>query len=190
MKRRVESQLPRARKEQLLVQELSDELLIYDLERHKAYCLNQTAARIWRSCNGRRTVTEMARVLTRELGSPVDESLIWFSLEQLSRSWLLEEQIESPALNQRLTRRELARTLGVATAALLPFITSVTAPTAAQAATCGAVGSPCANNARCCSTLCINGTCACLANQSDCDTTQPQQCCSGRCGSASGKCLP
>ena len=190
MKRRAESQLPRARQEQLLVKDLPDELLIYDLERHKAYCLNRTAARIWQSCNGRRTVKEMARVLEREIGHPVDESLVWFSLDQLSRYRLLEEQIELPALQERMTRRDLARKLGFATAALVPFITAITAPLAAQAATCGPVGSPCSTNARCCSTLCVNGTCACLANQSDCDTNQPQQCCSGRCGSANNKCLP
>lgn len=190
MKRRVKSQLPRARREQLLVQDLPDELLIYDLERHKAYCLNQTAARIWRSCDGRRTVEEMARVLERELDRPVKESLIWFALEQLSRYRLLEEQVEIPASKERITRRELARTLGIATAALVPFITAITAPMAAQAATCGALGSPCVNNARCCSGLCVNGVCACLANQSNCNPALPQQCCSNRCGSANNKCLP
>lgn len=190
MKRRVESQLPRARKEQLLVQDLPDELLIYDLQRHRAYCLNQTAARIWRSCNGRRTVEEMARVLERENDCPVDESLIWFALGQLSQNWLLEEQVELPSSKERITRRELARRLGFATAALVPFITAITAPTAAQAATCGALGSPCLNNARCCSNLCVNGVCACLANQTPCNPAMPQQCCSRRCGSANPKCLP
>lgn len=190
MKRRVESQLPRARQEHLLVQGLPDEVLVYDLERHKAYCLNQTAARIWRLCNGRRTIEDLARMLEREVDSPVDAAFIWPALGQLSRYHLLEQRIELPLLTERMTRREMARKLGFATAALVPLITAVTAPTAAQAATCGAVGSPCVNNARCCTNLCVNGTCACLANQSDCNPAQPQQCCSGRCGSANNKCLP
>ncbi|MDT4897079.1 MAG: hypothetical protein QOH25_2156 [Acidobacteriota bacterium] len=190
MERRVESQLPRARQEQLVVQDLPDELLIYDLERHRAYCLNRTAALVWQSCDGRRTVEDIAQVLEKKIDHPVNESLIWFALDQLSRYWLLEKQVELPIFKERMTRRELARRLGLATAVLVPFITAIVAPTAAQTATCGALGAPCTTNARCCSGLCINGTCMCLANQSNCDPNQPQQCCSGRCGSANNKCLP
>jgi hypothetical protein len=182
--------LPRARQSQLVVQSLPEELLIYDLDSHRAYCLNQTAALVWQSCDGKRTVEEMVRVLEKETGAPVKESLVWFALAQLERSRLLEEHVEPPVSRERMTRREMARTLGFATAALVPLITSIVAPTAAQTATCGALGSPCVSNARCCSGLCVSGTCACLANQSDCDQAQPQQCCSGRCGSANNKCLP
>ena len=190
MKKRAEPQLPRARQEQLVVQDLPDELLIYDLESHRAYCLNRTAALVWRSCDGSRTVEEMTRVLAKELDEPVNESLIWFALERLNKYGLLEKQVELPIAKERMTRRELARMLGFATAATVPFISAIVAPTAAQAATCGAIGTSCLNNARCCSGLCINGTCMCLANQSDCDTARPEQCCSGRCGSANNKCLP
>lgn len=190
MKKRVESQLPRARQEHLVIQDLPDELLVYDLERHRAYCLNRTAALVWQSCDGRRTVAEIAQALEKKIDHPVNENLIWFALEQLNRSRLLEEQVELPIFKERMSRRELARRLGFATAALVPFITSIVAPTAAQTATCGVLGSPCSSNARCCSNLCINGTCMCIANQSDCDPNQPQQCCSGRCGSANQKCLP
>lgn len=35
--------LPAVRHEGLIVQELSDEVLIYDLDRDKAHCLNPTA---------------------------------------------------------------------------------------------------------------------------------------------------
>jgi hypothetical protein len=188
-KRRAETPLPRARKTRLVVQSLPDELLIYDLDRHQAYCLNRTATIVWQSCDGRRTVEEVAQVLEKEIGCPVSKRLIWFTLEQLERSRLLEERVELPVFKERMTRRELTRKLGFAVA-LIPLITSIVAPTAVQAATCGAIGSSCATNARCCSTLCINGTCMCLANQSTCDPAQPQQCCSGRCGSANLKCLP
>jgi Coenzyme PQQ synthesis protein D (PqqD) len=190
MKRRLERQLPRARREHLVVQDLPDELLIYDLERHKAFCLNRTAASVWQGSNGRRTIEELARLVERELRNPIDESLVWLALEQLNRHSLLAEKIELPIAEERMTRREMARALGFATAALVPLITAITAPTAAQAATCGAVGSRCVSNARCCSNLCVNETCACLATLSDCDPSRPEQCCSGRCGSANNKCLP
>jgi Coenzyme PQQ synthesis protein D (PqqD) len=190
MKKRVENQLPRARQEHLVMQDLPDELLIYDLERHRAYCLNRTAALVWQSCDGKQTVEEMARVLEKKIAHPVNEHLVWFALEQLSRYRLLEEQIELPILGERMTRREMARRLGFATAALVPFITAIVAPTAAQAATCAALGIPCLTNGRCCSKLCMNGVCVCIANQSPCNPSQPEQCCSGRCGSANQKCLP
>lgn len=51
----------RVREEDLLIRELGEELLIYDLRRHRAYCLNQTAAFIWRLADGRTSVREMAR---------------------------------------------------------------------------------------------------------------------------------
>lgn len=190
MKEAFKTSLPRARQARLVVQDLPDELLIYDLDRHRAYCLNRTAALIWRSCDGRRTIKDVARALGVESDLPVDEKLILFALRQLKRAHLLEEQAELPAIKEGLSRRELTRRLGFAAAALVPLITSIVAPTAAQAATCGALGSPCTTNARCCSNLCINGSCMCLANQSTCDPTQPQQCCSGRCASAINQCLP
>lgn len=54
--------IPRSREAGLVVQELHEEALVYDLERHKAHCLNQIAARVqnqptildgWRACEDR-----------------------------------------------------------------------------------------------------------------------------------------
>ena len=39
--------MPRARQDELVVEELPDETLVYDLKRHKARCLNRTAALVW-----------------------------------------------------------------------------------------------------------------------------------------------
>ena len=38
------SQIPVARKEGLVIQETSNEVLVYDLTINKAFCLNQTSA--------------------------------------------------------------------------------------------------------------------------------------------------
>jgi hypothetical protein len=57
---------PLAREEGLVIQELPGELLIYDLNNHKAHCLNQTAAFIWKHCDGMTTVCEMAARLEKE----------------------------------------------------------------------------------------------------------------------------
>ena len=182
--------LPSARRERLVVKALEDELLIYDLDSHRAYCLNRTAALIWNACDGRRTVKEMARFVEKEGEHPVDESFVLYGLNQLSRFKLLEERTDRHAFEERMTRRELARRLGFATAALIPLISAIEAPTAAQASTCRAVGDACTTNSQCCTFMCISGTCMCIDNQGPCDPNQPQQCCSGRCGSANQKCLP
>jgi|SRR6266404_6365388 len=39
---------PRLGRERLIIDELADEILVYDLDRHKAPCLNQTAALVWK----------------------------------------------------------------------------------------------------------------------------------------------
>lgn len=43
---------PCARRDDLLVQEVLDELLIYDLRSHEAHFLSAAAAAIWRGCDG------------------------------------------------------------------------------------------------------------------------------------------
>ena len=39
-----ELMLPEARQDGLVIEELLEEILVYDLKRHRAYCLNRTAA--------------------------------------------------------------------------------------------------------------------------------------------------
>lgn len=43
----------------LIVQEAGDELLIYDLQINKAYCLNQTAAMVFQDCGGKPDFNEL-----------------------------------------------------------------------------------------------------------------------------------
>ena len=56
--------LPRARTDGLVINELTDEVLVYDLKRDKAHCLNAAAASVWKQCDGRTTVAEIARRLS------------------------------------------------------------------------------------------------------------------------------
>ena len=62
--------LPQARKYQLTIRHLPDETLVYDRERHKAHCLNATAALIWRHCDGQTSTDELARLVAETLGVP------------------------------------------------------------------------------------------------------------------------
>lgn len=144
---------PRARQSSLVVQELADELLVYDQERFKAHCLNRTAALVWKHCDGKKTTKEIALALEKEVGLPVGEELVWLALGQLGKSRLLTERV-APTSARGISRREVIRRVGLAAAVALPVVTSIVAPKAAQAANCRASGQACAASAECCSGLC------------------------------------
>lgn len=179
---------PKARKSGLIVEKLEDEVLVYDLDTHKAHCLNRAAALVWNYCDGRKTADEIARLLGTQAEVVFTEEIVLLALGQLERLSLLEKSFEMPERAVIMSRRELGRKLGLASIAALPLILSIPAPVAAQAVSCAGLGSPCSTNAICCSNLCISGSCACLGPQSPC--TSDAQCCSNRCGSANNKCLP
>lgn len=150
--------LPSMRKQGLIIDELPDEVLIYDLERDKAHCLNRTAALVWRCCDGQTTAPEIARRLKVELDAPFNEELVWLALEQLEKQHLLDHSISIPSEFTRLSRRRMIRNLGLAAAIAVPLVTSIVAPTAVQAATCQTSGNPCVPSKLCCSPLGCNGT--------------------------------
>ena len=144
---------PRARKEGLVIEGLPDEVLVYDLKRDKAHCLNPMAALVWRHCDGETSVAEMVRLLQAELKTPVDEELVWFALDQLEKSFLLQER-QTRRLRGRLSRRELVRRLGLTAGVTLPLITSILAPTVVEAASCAHSGMSCATVACCPGCVC------------------------------------
>src|SRR5438445_13876371 len=153
---------PRARRDGLVVQELPDEVLIYDRDSDRAHCLNQTAALVWKYCDGKTTVPRMARRLERDLAADtVDEKVVWYALDQLSKDYLLEESVVPPAMLAGMTRREMVRVLGVAAVVAVPLVTSIVAPTPAQASTCFTTGSECTSGAQCCSGVCSTGPASC-----------------------------
>jgi coenzyme PQQ synthesis protein D (PqqD) len=127
-------QVALARQEDLVVRELPEEVMVYDLKRHKAHCLNKTAAFIWQHCDGNTNVTEMARLLQQEVGSPVDEEVIWYGLDNLGKADLLQGRVPPPA-GTALSRRQVLRRLGVGAMVAIPTVVSLIAPTVAQAVT-------------------------------------------------------
>lgn len=108
-------------------------MLVYDLERHKASCLNRMAKLTWHRCDGRTTVPEIAEALHQELGIPVDERAVWLALERLSRAYLLEEPVVLPEWAEGYSRREWVATVGKASTVLVPTVVSILSPIAAAA---------------------------------------------------------
>jgi hypothetical protein len=160
MSNRERQLLPPARTAALVVKELEDEVLVYDLERHKAHCLNQASAIVWKHCDGKTAVAEMTRLLERELGTSVDDDVVWLALAQLRRFHLLEESKSIGMM--KVSRRDLVRKY-LPAALVLPVILSVPAPTAAQGGStpCGRAGDPCGNvgNLPCCPGFNCDGIC-------------------------------
>jgi hypothetical protein len=169
--------IPRAREDGLVMREVDDEVLVYDLLRHRAHSLNKTSALVWRCCNGETSVPELAARLRDALDAPVDERVVWIALEQLSQVDLLEHRVEPPREAAAVSRRSFMRKVGIGVvggAIVLPVISTIAAPTA-QAQ--GSVLGP----GQCCTTaggpgvrdLCIGGTCAtsnCSCNDADAGT--------------------
>lgn len=127
--------LPRARKAGLVTRNLRDEVLVYDLDRHTASCLNRAAALVWDSCNGETTVPDLVAKLQAELGAEVDERAVWLALDRLDEAHLLEGEAPAPLGEPSPSRREWLRGLGGlgVRAALLPAVVTIVAPTVADA---------------------------------------------------------
>lgn len=135
------SQYPSARKSGLVIQEMPDEVLVYDLESNKAHCLNETAAFVWKSCDGKTSVSEIAALVDSKSGAKVSEDLVWLAIDQLSENNLLEEELRADFAGQ--SRREVIKKIGLATVVAIPVIASLVAPRSALAATsCTCTTSP------------------------------------------------
>ena len=126
--------LPQARMNNLVVQEFTNEILIYDLKTNKAFCLNETSAMIWQLCNGKRTVKEISQHLSKKLNQPLTEDVIWLAFDSFKKDNLLEESEQFEISFNGLSRRQVIRKVGLASIIALPLISSILAPNAAMAA--------------------------------------------------------
>jgi hypothetical protein len=148
--------LPRARKIDIVTREVAGELLVYDRSSDKAHCLNRAATLVWLHCDGYTTVAEMTRLLASELQTPVADEVVWFALDELKKSSLLQQPWARPPKVNQMSRRALVKRLGIGAAVTVPLITSIVAPTAAAAASCLPVSAPCTANSECCSNNCAD----------------------------------
>jgi hypothetical protein len=126
-----ERQLPLARRQDLIVKELQDEVMVYDSKRNKAFCLNQTSAAVWQHCDGNTTIPQITQAL-RGIDSSMNDSVVWFALQQLESDGLLEQSVTAPSEVAGLTRKEVIKKFGLA-AALVPLVAVLVAPTPAKA---------------------------------------------------------
>ena len=133
------------------MQDVLDEIVVYDLDRNKAHSLNPTAASVWTLCVRRTPRAEAVELLSQKLGPGKGETALDFALAQLQSARLLEDPI---ARAEGMSRRAVMRRIGLTVAAGLPIVTSLVAPPAIHAQSCKPGGQPCVVDAECCSGLC------------------------------------
>lgn len=158
----------------VLFEAVDDELLIFDSEVQRAHSLNSCAARVWRACDGSRSVSELA------VECEVDEATALLALERLRDVNLLEQteiEIQLPgrsAESDGVSRRVMLRQSVLAGAGVglaIPVIRSIAAPSIAMASstaknpknnTGGTGGLHCTSNGQCSTgSICSGSTHVC-----------------------------
>lgn len=192
---------PRVRINEIVVRSHQNEVLIYDLKTNKAYCLNETSAAVWRLCNGKRSISEIAIFLQNNLGVPISKDFVCLAIQQFETENLSENGDDRQRFPGDISRRKLIRRIGSTSLAALPLITSIVAPPASnsqsQNATCpdrqnnsnaGANGCDCAGADDCQSNCCgfspMVGQNACAAF----GNVAPNLPCRAGCECSSGTC--
>ena len=122
---------PLARTEDLIIEDLDDEILIYDTKTARAHCLSGAAAMVWRACDGDLSEESLADSLD------LDGETVQIALAQLEEKGLLDVGPVPLLEGNGHTRREFTISTAKvgAAAAAAPMIYSILAPTPAAAAT-------------------------------------------------------
>src|SRR5262245_671974 len=168
------AEYPTARRDDLVVQETDNEVLVYDLKSNKASCLNSTASLVWNHCDGRKDVGEITKAVSAFTGSKVSTDVVNLALSQLSKSRLLKDQYTFDAGPDRVSRREVIKKIGLSSAVALPVVVTLLAPEArAQASACN-----------------VGAICNCTVSGMDAQTAPGQACAPAGTGgcSTSGMC--
>lgn len=175
MENRTEELAPIARRQGLIVRELAEEVLVYDEQTNAAHSLSPTAAFVWRHCDGRTSVAEIAALLQEQSSSvTVQPDSVWAAIEELGESDLLEVKAHRIELGKGVTRREALKWGAAATAA--PLIWTLITPVQAMASTCPSTCCP-ASQGNCIvhsATGCTgSGLTCCGCTDADCPCSPP-----------------
>jgi hypothetical protein len=136
-----ETKNPIAKTDNLVIQELGNETLVYDLDSNKAYNLNETSSFVWQNCDGKKGIADLAFALQKKANQPIKQEVVWFALNELKKEGLVSFETETPQELTGLSRREVIKKIGLGSMIALPLITSLVAPTAAMAQS-GSSGNP------------------------------------------------
>lgn len=86
--------LPRARKNDLLIESSGNEMLIYDCIKNEAISLNKTSALIWSKCDGLKSPWQIQKELCSELNAIITEEMVWSALSRFRDKELLIDELQ------------------------------------------------------------------------------------------------
>ncbi len=153
------TRLPKARTEEIVTQDFEDDVLVYDIKINKAHHLNKTLSIVWQNCDGKTTTKKVAKLLSDELNTKIEEDFVWVALDELQKANLLKDKVEKENFTKLSRRKVLFRY--ALPAVTLPVIMSLVAPESIHAQSCTAMQlDPCNFGG----TPCCVGTLTCQAN--------------------------
>jgi len=130
------------RRDDLLVESVNDELLVFNPRRSEATALNRSAALVFELCDGSNTIASIRAALDAAGLAPSSDDAVWLALSDLAEADLVELQLSPPTFKGR---RELIKMFGLGAGALaaLPVVETIKAPAAGvQGSVPGATPAP------------------------------------------------
>ncbi len=122
---------PLARPNQFIIEEVGNDVVIYDRTTKKAHSLNPSVAWIWRQCDGSTDVDQLSARFERQFNTTDGADFVLAGLEQLKTAGLLET--EGDSLSAEIGPMISRRSALAAGSALFPLIATVLVPSAAAA---------------------------------------------------------
>lgn len=113
------------RRGDVLIQDLGEEMVVYDREGETVHRLDRTAALVYRHADGHTSVAALGAIVERELETGEGKAVAALALDALREAGLLEERGMS-AMQKGLLA-------GAGLALLVPVVETLRAPTAAAA---------------------------------------------------------
>jgi hypothetical protein len=132
------------KRDDLIVQKLGEEMIVYDRRTHRAHSLNRSAALVFEKLDGKRDVGGVARELGTTLAPAGRTEIVATAVNELAAADLLKPGADLP-------RRTILRGLA---AGLVPVVVSIAVPSAAAALSCVPPGGSCYYDSECCSGSC------------------------------------
>ena len=122
---------PKKRLHSVRIEEFQGEVVVYDLDNHRAHCLNGIAATIWNLCDGTRSVAQIAEAIADEPTTAASgEELVWTALTELDSASLLDTPIDAGVPDAPSRRSAMAK---IGWAAAIPLVLSIAVPEPAYA---------------------------------------------------------
>jgi len=113
---------PLSRRNGILRENLPEEVVLYDKTRDQVHCLNKTAATVWESSDGARTIDDLVRIVEEKTGTSADCDMVLQALAKLEEAGLMEAGSSSVSRVGLPSRREAVGKIAMAGSALVATV--------------------------------------------------------------------